>query len=112
MSFEVIPTTFFESDAKALKKRHRSLAADLTALVESLQKEPTLGTLIAPDIYKIRLAIKSKGRGKSGGARVFTYVYLKNHEVYLLGILDKSDAENLSASTINFRLSRILNELL
>ena len=71
-----------------------------------------MGVLIAPNIYKIRLAIKSKGKGKSGGARVFTYVYLSNKEVFLIGILDKSDAENLPKQTINARINQVRKELL
>jgi hypothetical protein len=47
------------------------------------------------DTYKIRIAIKSKGKGKSGGGRVITYVVKDNEEVYLLTIYDKSEFENV-----------------
>jgi hypothetical protein len=46
--------------------------------------------------YKIRLAIKSKGKGKSGGARVITYYYIVKNTVYLLAIYDKSNQTNIS----------------
>lgn len=54
------------------------------------------GTPIGNDCYKIRLAIKSKGKGKSGGARVITHVYVSKTTVYLLIIYDKSDQKNIS----------------
>ncbi len=50
----------------------------------------------------IRLAVKSKGKGKRGGLRVVTYldvVVYKNeivNEIYLLSIYDKSQADSIS----------------
>ena len=56
-----------------------------------LQTEPNKGTALGNDRYKIRLAIASKGKGKSGGARVITYLAIADTEVYLLSIYDKSE---------------------
>jgi len=47
-------------------------------------------------LYKIRIAIESKGRGKSGGARVITYVLFSRNTVYLTSIYDKSEQANVS----------------
>ena len=58
--------------------------------------DPKIGKPIGNNCYKIRLAIKSKGKGKSGGARIITYVYVSETIVYLLTIYDKSDQENIS----------------
>lgn len=61
-----------------------------------------MGTLIAENIYKIRLAVKSKGGGKSGGMRVITYVHAiiveseEDIQVYLLTIYDKAEFDNVS----------------
>lgn len=46
--------------------------------------------------YKIRLGIRSKGKGKSGGARVITYFYYVDETVFLLTIYDKSDKNDLT----------------
>lgn len=57
------------------------------------------GTDLGNRLRKIRLAITSKGKGKSGGARVITYtitVQEEGIEVTLLTIYDKSDRENVS----------------
>jgi hypothetical protein len=66
------------------------------ALVQELKENPVQGTAIGKSCYKIRLAIKSKGKGKSGGARVVTNFVAANDTVYLLSIYDKSAKENLS----------------
>jgi len=42
------------------------------------------------------LSIKSKGKGKSGGARLITHIVVSKETVYLLTIYDKSDKENIS----------------
>jgi hypothetical protein len=51
-------------------------------------------------IYKIRLAITSTGKGKSGGARVITYFATEDNEVYLVNIYDKNQLENITKEQI------------
>jgi hypothetical protein len=65
-------------------------------LIASLEEESTRGTPLGNDCYKIRLVIKSKGKGKSGGARITTCVKLVDGFVYLLTIYNKSEKENIS----------------
>lgn len=103
MSFEVRTTTRFEKSAKALMKRHRSLKADLAELISSLEINPLQGDELTTGIRKIRMAITSKGRGKSGGARVITYtVVLAENEgnVYLMDIYDKADYSTIDVDVI------------
>ena len=62
--------------------------------IESLEKNPMQGDELSPGIRKIRLAIVSKGKGKSGGARVITYTICASESegrVYLVDVYDKSD---------------------
>lgn len=109
MSFEVITTRRFERSAKALAKRHKSLKTDLLGLISSLEKNPILGDELTPGVRKIRMAITSKGRGKSGGARVITYtIVVKENEgkVYLIEIYDKGDFSTIDALII----SRVIEE--
>ena len=73
MSFEILTTSYFDLEAKRLAKRHRSFIEDLQDFQEELLKNPYQGTELSPGIRKIRLSIDSKGRGKSGGARVITF---------------------------------------
>ena len=60
-----------------------------------MTENPEHGTFIGNSCYKIRLAIESKNKGKSGGARVVTYLFAKAELVYLLTIYDKSEKEDL-----------------
>lgn len=59
-------------------------------LKESLLENPVQGDGLGNDCYKIRMAIESKNKGKSGGARVITCVKIVNESIYLLSIYDKS----------------------
>ncbi len=72
MSYEIKPTKNFLREAKALKKRYRSLEIDLENFRKSLEENLFQGAELSPGIRKIRMAITSKGRGKSGSARVIT----------------------------------------
>ncbi|MBU1820282.1 MAG: type II toxin-antitoxin system RelE/ParE family toxin [Bacteroidetes bacterium] len=107
MMYNVILARSFERDVRPLIKKFASLRQELAALGEELQKNPTLGTPLGQNCYKIRLAIKSKGKGKSGGARIITYVLTEDQEVILLTIYDKQVKGNLSDK----ELKELLNEL-
>ena len=96
MKFNIYYTPEFEKQLKKLSKKHKSLGKDLTALVRELEVNPTTGTPLGNNCYKIRLAISSKAKGKSGGARIITCVIIANNEVYLADIYDKSELENIS----------------
>ena len=61
-----------------------------------MEKNPEQGTNLGNNCYKIRVSIESKGKGKSGGARVITNIIIAEKTVYLLSIYDKSDKENLT----------------
>lgn len=103
MSFEIQTTSYFDNEAKRLAKRHRSFIDDLQDFQEELLKNPYQGTELSPDIRKIRLTINSKGRGKSGGARVITFTYLvdeKDGVVILLLLYDKADASSIKMNVV------------
>lgn len=103
MSFEVTTTPEFESQAKALQKRHRSFKSDLRELVTSLGKNPFQEVELSPGIRKIRMAITSKGRGKSGGARVITYTVVTAEmegSVFLMNVYDKADFSTVELSVL------------
>jgi len=90
----------FKRDLKRLRKKYPSLVGELRELEDELRQNPTMGTPIGGSCYKIRLAIASKGKGKSGGARVITYYYVCGKTVYLLSIYDKAEQENISEERI------------
>lgn len=107
MKAEIRITNNFSKRAKSLIKKYPSLFNQLEALEKTLTDTPQLGTPLGSDSYKIRLSIKSKGKGKSGGARVITHVdgevvgkVEKGTDgkitVYLLTIYDKSETASIS----------------
>ena len=100
MNYKVIPVDKFKKEAKRLIKKYPSLKNELTELAESLTIEPTQGTALGNDAYKIRVPIKSKGKGKSGGARIITYVITSQKEIYLLTIYDKAEFDSIDDKTL------------
>jgi len=84
MNYKLIPVDKFKKEAKRLIKKYHSFKSELEELANSLSIQPTQGTALGNDAYKIRVFIKSKGKGKSGGARIITYVITPQKEVYLL----------------------------
>jgi len=96
MSYNIIAVPTFRKELKKLAKKYHSLKTDLAVLFESLEENPTQGTSLGRNCYKIRLAISSKGKGKSGGARLITNFVIADDTIYLLSIYGKSDKENLT----------------
>lgn len=101
MSYNVIPTTRFAKEIKRLVKKFPSLKSEFTVLIKELTKKPNSGTFIGKNCYKIRLAIGSKGKGKSGGARIITYLYIETKTVYLLSIYEKGEKSDLRPNELN-----------
>ena len=91
MKYSVLTIPPFDKQLKRLAKKFPSLKAEFINLIEDLEENPKKGTSLGNNCFKIRLAITSKGRGKSGGARVITHFYIKNKTVFLLTIYDKSE---------------------
>jgi len=107
MSYKVDTLATFDRQAKRLAKKYASFKTDFQRLVNDIRQQLELGTAIGKNCYKIRLAIKSKRKGKSGGARVITYVYVNAETVYLLSIYDKSEKENLAEGELEALLSEL-----
>ena len=104
MSFNIIPTPPFEKELKQLAKKYPSIKKDMAALVGRLLQEPKTGTPLGNNCYKIRMAITSKGQGKSGGARIITFVQVIETTIFLLSIYDKAGMANISDKELKERL--------
>ena len=95
MSYKIISIPKFEKELKRLAKKYPSLKSEYKELVQSLKQNPKQGTSLGNNCFKIRLAIVSKQKGRSGGARVVTYLQILESAVYLLTIFDKSEKETI-----------------
>ena len=100
MNYEVEAIPNFRKDLKKLAKKHTSIKEDFGNLLQSLEQNPIQGTFLGNNCYKIRMAITSKGKGKSGGSRVITFVKISQKTVFLLSIYDKSEKEDISDTEI------------
>ena len=100
MSYNIISTHRFSKELKRLIKKFPSLKNEFSALIDNLNTNPESGTFISNNCYKIRLSIHSKGKGKRGGARVITHVYMKAKTIYLLTIYDKSEKSDLKPNEL------------
>lgn len=112
MSVEIIATQDFARRLKKLIKKYKSLKGEIVTLQKSLRDNPTQGTSLGDNAYKIRVAVKSKGKGKSGGLRVISYLEMavvmeKEDQLFLLTIYDKSDTETIGRDEIKQMINRI-----
>jgi len=107
MSYSVKSIEVFERQAKKLIRKYPTLKSELSVLIKELKQDPSKGTAIGKKCYKIRLAIKSKGKGKAGGARIITHLTVSDEVVFLLSIYDKSDKENLTDTELEELLRSI-----
>jgi len=103
MKNKVYTTPFFESKYKRLVRKFPSLQGELETLEKELIANPKLGKPLGGKLYKLRLACKDKGKGKSSGFRVITYLIHEISsifEIYLITIYDKSEDTAIPKSVL------------
>ena len=100
MSFKTEATPNFARELKQLIKKYTSLKKEIAELQIRLEQDPMTGTSLGKNCYKIRVGIASKGRGKSGGARVITYVVINEETVFLVSIYDKSEQGDIEGNDL------------
>lgn len=107
MNYNIVVSPLFEKKLKNLAKKHRSIKKDLLELLKKLSTDPRMGVEVFDNCFKIRMAISSKGKGKSAGARVITYFQVKEDTIYLVFIYDKSEQSTIKESEIKDLLNQI-----
>lgn len=103
MNYNITTTPVFDKELKRLSKKHRSLESDILLLKKNIQKELTLADDLGDGFRKVRLNIKSKGKGKSGGGRIITYetiISIDSTEVIFAVIYDKSEFGTVDVAII------------
>ncbi len=100
MKYSVELSPNFKREAKKLVKKYPSLKVELSNLFFELEDNPTLGKPLGNNIYKIRVAISSKGKGKSGGGRILSFVQVTGNTVLLFTIYNKGEQDSISDSEI------------
>ena len=105
MTLDFTPT--FRRELKRLVKKYPSLLKDIKNLGEQVLENPTLGTSLGRNTYKIRLSITGKSGGKSGGGRVITCLKIENDTIFFMSIFDKSEKSSLSDKELTELLKEI-----
>ena len=96
MNYSISRTAGFTKHLKQLAKKYTSIKKDYEHLLISLSEDPLQGASLGQSCYKVRWRISSKQTGKSGGARVITYVKIENKHITLLDVYDKADKESIT----------------
>ena len=82
---------------------------DFKEFKKGLAENPFQGDDLGRHVRKVRMAIASKGKGKSGGSRVLTYNITTNEagdiEITLLTIYDKGEISNVTDAYIKWLVS-------
>ncbi|MPR34599.1 type II toxin-antitoxin system RelE/ParE family toxin [Salmonirosea aquatica] len=103
MANKVRAIPVFERKYKRFLKKFSSLEQEVDDLIAKLKANPTLGVSLGSGLYKIRLASRSKGGGKSGGFRVVTYLIDEREDgidIYLVTIFDKSEESSIDKKVL------------
>lgn len=109
MNYDIIVQPTFQREAKRLAKHYASFKEDYAALIGELEQNPLLGTDLGGGLRKIRLKINSKGKGKSGGARVITFIVetsVQDAVLNLIFIYDKAERSSISKKEIEELLNK------
>lgn len=115
MNYKIIPEQSFLRAVKHLLKKYKSLKKDLAKLGDELHANPYAGADLGGGVRKVRMAITSKNKGKSHGARVITFAYAINEEegtLVLLYIYDKEERDTISKEEIAKLVAQVQHEIL
>lgn len=107
---DILYSAVFVKNMKRLAKKYKSFLSDLAQFRKDLIENPSMGTDLGNGVRKIRMAVKSKGKGKSGGVRVITFNMIISEtdtKITLLTVYDKSEQETISDKEIRILLRSI-----
>ncbi len=109
MNVEIFLSDEFRRQFKRLAKKYRSLVNDFITFKKELMDDPFQGKELGHGVRKVRMAIVSKGKGKSGGARIITLNIYKSTagdiEITLLTIYDKNEISSVTDDYIKWLIS-------
>ena len=109
---DILYSAAFVRNMKRLAKKYKSFLSDLARFRKDLIENPAMGVDLGNGVRKIRMAVKSKGKGKSGGVKVITFNVIISEtdtEITLLTVYDKSEKETISDKEIEILLRSIEN---
>ena len=113
MNYKIEYISVFQKKLKQLGKKYHSIRQDYARLLKELHANPYAGADLGGGVRKVRMAITSKNKGKSHGARVITFAYAINEEegtLVLLYIYDKEERDTISKEEIAKLVAQVQHE--
>ena len=107
MKYSIKTDVDFDKGLKKLAKKYPSIKSDILELVKNIEKELKLSDDLGNGFKKIRLNIKSKGKGSSGGGRIISYdilVKTNETEVIFALIYDKGEYSTVDLAILKKNL--------
>jgi len=105
----------FDRSLVRLSKKYRSLKTEYLEFIEKVENEGVQGTPLGNGIFKARLAVKSKGKGKSGGLRIISFndviIALEEKMVLLIDIYDKNEVSTVDKKILLKRIANFISKL-
>lgn len=101
MNIQVYFTPIFDKKFKRYTKKYQSIESDLKLFIDNISNTNNID--LGGGVYKYRLAVKSKNKGKSGGLRIVSFEILvteRQKNIILLTIYDKSEQSSISKKEI------------
>lgn len=101
----VIALPEFAKNLKRLSKKYVSLKQEFGQFLDLTESVGPQGVDLGNGLFKARIAVKSKGKGKSGGLRIISYHEIilakQDDTVYLVAIYDKSELSTVEIKQMN-----------
>jgi mRNA-degrading endonuclease RelE of RelBE toxin-antitoxin system len=107
MNYDIVIHEIFYKELKPLAKKYPSIKNDILIISENIEKELILATDLGDGFKKIRINIKSKGKGASGGGRIISYetiVSVDETKVLFATIYNKGDYNNIDLNVLKKNL--------
>lgn len=98
MTYKIETTNDFDKEIKKLGKKYPSIKSDFENILENLNNELALADDLGNGFKKIRINIKSKGKGSAGGGRIITYetiIAIDNKKVIFASIYNKGEYDGI-----------------
>ena len=108
MNYKILRSNNFSKQFKKLSKKYQSLLFGYESFLEFLNLNPQQGALLGNNCYKVRMKITSKQQGKSGSARIITYVVIKESTITLLDIYDKSEKDSITDKELQVLIKKAI----
>lgn len=109
-NMQILFSGHFKKQLKKLKKKYPHIKDDLLGIIETF--DPSDNLSIGRSIYKIRIPGTDMNKGKSGGFRVYIYLYITKNLLLPLCIYPKSETESITENELKYHFDQTIEEFI